>query len=247
MKPFPSSILAILALLFLLSAGAILLFGYPKYGSSPQTQTTTASSTSQRTMPPDVTTTSSNPSYVSTTPSDSAAATSVAPHITHLSTPLLDALSRITKKPFGIVITKENSPVQPERFSGYHTGVDFETTPEEQAKDVSVDAVCDGKLLMKKWATGYGGVAVQSCTIDGKAVTVIYGHLRLASIQPKAGDAMSAGKPFAVLGTGYSTETDGERKHLHLGIHLGSSVNILGYVQTKSALSQWLDAASFLK
>ena len=33
---------------------------------------------------------------------------------------------RITKKPFGIFITTQNSPVQPERFSGYHTGVDVE-------------------------------------------------------------------------------------------------------------------------
>src|SRR3989344_6907506 len=33
---------------------------------------------------------------------------------------------RITKKPFGIFITPQNSPIKPERFSGYHTGVDVE-------------------------------------------------------------------------------------------------------------------------
>jgi hypothetical protein len=32
----------------------------------------------------------------------------------------------ITKKPFGIFINPETSPVQPERFRGYHTGVDVE-------------------------------------------------------------------------------------------------------------------------
>jgi len=48
------------------------------------------------------------------------------------------------------------------------------------------------------------------------------------------------------LGTGFSSETDGERKHLHLAIHKGSSVNILGYVQTKALLFDWLDPAKYL-
>lgn len=40
--------------------------------------------------------------------------------------PIAEFEKRITKKPFGIYITPQNSPVQPERFTGYHTGVDVE-------------------------------------------------------------------------------------------------------------------------
>ena len=160
--------------------------------------------------------------------------------------PLPNALARITKKPFGIYITPKTSPVQPERFQGYHTGVDLETTAAEQNVDVPVVALCNGKLLMAEYASGYGGVAVESCTLDEQAVTVIYGHIRLSSVKPKAGDTLAAGDFLADLGTGYSSETDGERKHLHLGIHIGTGINILGYVQFKGQLSGWLDPSKYL-
>jgi hypothetical protein len=160
--------------------------------------------------------------------------------------PLPDALARITKKPFGILIDRKTSPVQPERFSGYHTGVDLETTPDEQNIDVAVETLCDGKLLTARSASGYGGVAVQSCVLDGKAVTVVYGHINIASVEAKVGDKLKAGDFLANLGKGFSRETDGERKHLHLAIHLGDGVNILGYVQSKKELSAWLDPAKYL-
>lgn len=70
--------------------------------------------------------------------------------------PLDQALLRITKKPFGIFITPSTSPVQPERFHGYHTGVDFETFPDEQNTAVAVHAICSGKLLRRAWASGCG-------------------------------------------------------------------------------------------
>jgi len=164
-----------------------------------------------------------------------------------LQSPIGRALERITKKSFGIKISPESSPVSPERFSGYHTGVDFETFPEEQNIDVPIFAVCGGKLLLKKYATGYGGGAVESCKIEGRDVTIIYGHLKLASIAANIGDGILAGQQIAVLGKGYSSETDGERKHLHLGIHKGISVILLGYVQNKSQLDDWLDASKYLK
>ncbi|HZZ99469.1 MAG TPA: hypothetical protein VFK07_02035, partial [Candidatus Paceibacterota bacterium] len=47
------------------------------------------------------------------------------------------------------------------------------------------------------------------------------------------------------LGKGYSSQTDGERKHLHLGIHKGSAVDITGYVSSDDLLSNWLDANLF--
>jgi hypothetical protein len=64
--------------------------------------------------------------------------------------PLTRAAERVTKKPFGIYITPKTSPVQPEKFQGYHTGTDFEIFPEELNIDVTVRAVCNGKLVLKR-------------------------------------------------------------------------------------------------
>jgi len=162
------------------------------------------------------------------------------------SPPITDWQNRVTKKPFGIYITSQNSPVQPERFSGYHTGVDFETFSDEANVDVPIYAFCDGKILVKEYASGYGGVLVQSCVVENQPVTIIYGHLRLSSINKKVDDSLIKGETIGVLGTGYSTETNGERKHLHFGIHKGTTINILGYVQKKEALNNWLDPMNLL-
>ena len=160
--------------------------------------------------------------------------------------PVADAKNRITKKMFALFISPQNSPVSPEKFTGYHTGTDFEIFSGEENKDVSVYALCGGRLVLKKYATGYGGVVVQECTLDNQEITVIYGHLKLASIVSVEGAVLKRGDMLGILGKGYSTETDGERKHLHLGIHKGVIVNILGYVQKSSELSSWLDPAKFL-
>lgn len=154
-------------------------------------------------------------------------------------------VDRITKKPFGLYVMPDHSPVSPERFAGFHTGTDFETTAAEVDTEVPVLAFCDGKLLEKKYASGYGGVAVQSCVLGGHAGTVVYGHLNLASIAPVANQELKKGDFIGDLGKGYSTETDGERKHLHLGIHKGTSVNIAGYTSSGN-LNQWLDPETFL-
>jgi hypothetical protein len=161
--------------------------------------------------------------------------------------PLDRAKERVTKKPFGIFITPANSPVQPEKFSGYHTGVDFEIFPEELEKEVFVSAVCTGKLLTKRIASGYGGTLVQSCNLDGEPITVVYGHLKLESIKVAVGDDIGVGEALGVLGRAYSTEAGGERKHLHLGMHKGQEINILGYVSAESALLSWLDSMLFIK
>lgn len=160
--------------------------------------------------------------------------------------PIINPKPRITKKAFGTYVTPGDSPVSPEKFTGYHSGVDFETTPDEQSADISIFAICDGKITQKRSAQGYGGVLVQQCTIDNQSVTVIYGHLKLSSISQQVGDSLQAGKSFALLGNAYSTETDGERKHLHLGIKKEFSSSILGYVQEKARLDEWLDAANLL-
>ena len=154
---------------------------------------------------------------------------------------------RVTKKPFGIYVSPKNSPVSPEHFTGYHTGVDFEIFPDEQDKAVSIKAICSGELLLKESASGYGGVIVQGCKLNGQDITVIYGHLKLSSVTTAVGQQLSAGDNIGILGKGYSQETDGERKHLHLGIHQGKTINIKGYVQNSEELAAWIDITEYLK
>lgn len=160
--------------------------------------------------------------------------------------PLDQAMARVTLKTFGLFVSPQHSPVNPERFTGYHTGVDFETFSSEQNTSVNVMAICLGKLLQKSWVKGYGGVAVQACTLEEKPITVVYGHLKLSSISTKVGEELKAGVAWAELGRGASYETDNERKHLHLGLKRGISINLHGYVPKPTDLSQWLDATKYL-
>ena len=159
---------------------------------------------------------------------------------TSLSEPINNSLSRITKKPFGLKVAPQSSPVSPERFSGYHTGTDFETTSEELNVVVEIRALCTGQLLQKRTASGYGGLAVQECTINNQNVRVVYGHIVLNSIEHSVGDIIHQAEAFAHLGN-QGPNTDNERKHLHLGIHRGDSIDIKGYVQTEIELTNWID------
>jgi len=187
-----------------------------------------------------------SPISTPTAPAATSSPVSATNPVPQLHEPISGGLSRVTKKPFGLFVSPGHSPVSPEKFIGFHTGIDFETTPQEQNSDVPIYAACAGKLLLKKYVSGYGGVAVQACKLDNADVTIIYGHLRLSSIIPNVGDTLSPGQQIAVLGLGYSSETDGERKHLHFGIHISTAINILGYVQKQSELSGWLNPAGYL-
>jgi len=158
--------------------------------------------------------------------------------------PIERADERVTKKPFGIFVTPEDSPVQPEKFTGYHTGTDFELLAGEREHDVVVRAACAGPLILKLSVKGYGGVAIQQCTLNGEPVTALYGHLALSSIQAAFKQNLSPGEQIGTLGTGFGTETDGERPHLHFAIHHGAAVELKGYVQTKEELDGWVDAAT---
>ncbi|MBU0613216.1 M23 family metallopeptidase [Patescibacteria group bacterium] len=153
---------------------------------------------------------------------------------------------RITKKPFGIKITPQNSPIQPERFFGYHTGSDYEIFEDELEKDLEVRAICAGKLRQKTTATGYGGVIIHDCELENQIVTVVYGHLKLTSVNIEVGSTVGIGDVIGLLGDNESEETDGERKHLHLSIHRGKEVNIKGYVQNESELDSWIDPISII-
>lgn len=155
--------------------------------------------------------------------------------------PIKDSSLRITKKPFGKYIDSATSPVQPEKFEGYHTGVDFEVFPGEINAEVEVYSVCDGSVLQKMNVTGYGGVVILGCEVDKKYVTILYGHLDLKSLEINVGDVLNKGEAIGYLGDDKSEETSFERKHLHLGVHLGSEINVLGYVGSEKMLSNWID------
>jgi len=161
--------------------------------------------------------------------------------------PIDDAIARATKKPFGVKISPDNSPVSPEKFSGYHTGVDFETFPNEAELDINIYAICAGPIILKRYVSGYGGVIVQQCALDNDNVTVVYGHLRLSSISSELNQILKQGQQIGMLGQGFSAETDGERKHLHLGIHKGQTINLLGYVETSNLLDEWIDPITLIK
>ncbi len=161
--------------------------------------------------------------------------------------PISHAASRVTKKPFGIEIHPHTSPVPNDRFDGFHVGVDFEIFEGEEDIDVPIFVACEGPLLLKTWARGYGGVAVQRCKLDGKGVVVIYGHMRVESVAARVGEVLKPGRKLGVLGTGYGPETDGTRKHLHFGIHeSATTTDIRGYVKTEAEVAEWLDALEYM-
>lgn len=155
--------------------------------------------------------------------------------------PIAEFNQRITKKPFGVYITPKTSPIQPERFQGYHTGVDVEY--QDVPTDVPVFAVCNGDLVLSKWVSGYGGTAVLKCQIDNIDYFILYGHLKTDSITKNT--KVLKGDQIAILGTNKSQETDFERKHLHFSVH-SKSLDLKGYVQNQNDLSVWLDPIYFL-
>ena len=145
---------------------------------------------------------------------------------------------RITKKPFGIFITPENSPVSPERFSGYHTGVDAEF--DDVADDVDVRAIADGTVRQAGLASGFGGVIVVQHEINDQPVLGVYGHLEPTSLLP-ADTPVQAGQQLGRLGEGNTSATDGERKHLHFALKPGTELDLRGYVATEAELAAWLN------
>lgn len=156
--------------------------------------------------------------------------------------PIANFTRGITKKPFGIFVSPGNSPVSPERFTGFHTGVDVEAEPGIE----TVVAIADGRVVLARNASGYGGVVAIRHTIRGEHVLAVYGHLDPTAL-PAVGAAVRAGSSIGALGKAFSAETDFERGHLHFGIYRGEDTNIQGYVPTKEALERWNDPAALLK
>jgi hypothetical protein len=162
--------------------------------------------------------------------------------------PLPKADNRPTPLHFGLHVTPDpaTNPIDPpERFTGYHAATDFEILKGEENKEVPVYAVCAGKLNFSGFSEGYGGLITQFCNLKGQDVTIIYGHLAVASL-PENGIQVETGQLLGVLGAARSTDTDGSRKHLHLGILKGHVSAVAGYVQTEEELDAYLNPEEVL-
>jgi len=162
--------------------------------------------------------------------------------------PIENGSWRPTPLHFGMHVTPdpdENPIDPPERFVGYHVATDFEIFPSEENEAVDVYAVCTGTGAYSAFAGGYGGLITQHCTLDGEQVTMLYGHLAVASL-PAPGTLLHKGDKIAELGAARSHDTDGNRKHLHFGIIKGWSSEIRGYVDTPEETNLFIDPQSVL-
>lgn len=165
--------------------------------------------------------------------------------------PLDKAAQRQTLLKFGMYITPDpnQNPISPpERFTGYHTGLDIEILPEEKEIAVPVKTICEGKILYTGTIEGYGGVIIQECVINGQSVSVLYGHLNTKSFSVSAnGNSIPAQTFIAELGKDRTEETGNTRKHLHLGIHKGNHIEFLGYVNDPDDLKEFIDPLPLLQ
>ena len=162
--------------------------------------------------------------------------------------PLPSTESRLTPLEFGLYVTPDpaQNPIDPpERFTGYHTGLDIEILSDEEHEEVPVSALCDGSIVFSDEAEGYGGVVVQTCTVDDQDVTVLYGHLLLSSLVPIERHIVR-GQRIGMLAPARSRDSGQTRKHLHIGIHKGSHIELLGYVTDASFLQEFIDPSTLL-
>lgn len=216
-------------------------------GSKNAAETNTVTTTNV-TVAVDTNTEPKKPETNTNTASDTNTTAPVAPDApSMIMPPMVDFISRVTKKPFGIHITPSTSPIQPEQFSGYHTGADAEMTAAEADLDLAVKSVAAGTVLFAGRVDGYGGVIVIRHTINDEPLLSLYGHLRISSFTVKAGSGVKQGQQLAVLGTGFTSETDGERKHLHFGLIRGTTITYRGYVERESELDAWVDPVAWLQ
>jgi len=155
--------------------------------------------------------------------------------------------ARISVREFGKLV-KATDVVSPcgAPFSGYHDADDLEVTPAEVNVDVPVYAVADGVVKQVSAVSGYGGLLVLGVTLKDQSYTVYYGHINLGSATLVAGSSVKAGQKLASLGAQCSTQTSGERKHLHFAMHKGATVDVRGYVPTFGELAAWIDPKAYL-
>jgi murein DD-endopeptidase MepM/ murein hydrolase activator NlpD len=163
--------------------------------------------------------------------------------------PLADFSSRQSFKSYSqyidlaFYIGKEN--LFPNRFTGYHAGIDLEILPGEENSPVPVYTVYSGKIIFSGTVSGYGGVVLEE--IDNSDLTALYGHINIIDTQYQVGEMAGSGSVLTYLGDGFTNQTGGERKHLHFAIYKGSGLYFKGYESTLSSLNQhWIDPEKYL-
>lgn len=149
--------------------------------------------------------------------------------------PIAGYVNRRTFKTFGEYIS--------DRFTGYHAADDIEV--DDVSEEVPVYAIANGSIVYASRVSGYGGLLIAEYPIEGITYRALYGHVDLASVQHGVGDAVKKGEQLAVLGDDKSTETDGERKHLHFGLYIGTDTRFAGYVNAESDLGSWINPQNF--
>ena len=130
-------------------------------------------------------------------------------------------------------------------YTGYHTAVDLETTSDEQNIAVPVDAVSDGTIVFAGSASGYGGLVIIGFVYNNQNYTAVYGHIDTRTLKVSVGQKVSQGDLLADLAPACSVYSGNNRKHLHFGIHKGTTINESGYVSTQTELNGWVDPRLF--
>ncbi len=163
--------------------------------------------------------------------------------------PITNYASRLSLRHFGQHLSPRDVGSVPcgEAFTGFHTGDDLEISPDEKDEDVPVYSVSKGTVTSVDSVSGYGGLIIISSELAGQPVTLYYGHVSLGSVIPAKGASVSPGEKLALLGAGCTRETSNERKHLHFGIHKGQTIDLRGYVQNQSDLTDWLNPEETLR
>lgn len=215
----PTRFLAAAILIFMIIGGYILLRN-ARSPVPPSTETSSIMSASPTTMPTDLPSNQNRYYY-----------------------PVTTYTKRITNRWYGKSIVPSDSKAVPcgAPFSGLHVGDDLEVTSAELHKDVPVYSIADGTIRQARTVSGYGGLLVIQYTLNGQPVTAYYGHVNLARTTVQPGDSVTAGQQLTVLGNACSTQTGGERKHLHFALHSNTTIDVKGYVTSLAALSAWVN------
>jgi murein DD-endopeptidase MepM/ murein hydrolase activator NlpD len=163
--------------------------------------------------------------------------------------PISKYTTRQSYKTFGQNIDKQfyagREKLFPNQFLGFHAAVDLEIVPEELNQAVPVYAVASGKIVYASTVTGYGGLILEQ--LPGTGDTALYGHVKLTGLTFNVGDSVAGGSQLTVLGDAFTSQTGGERKHLHFGIYKDTDLYFKGYEPTRSALdARWLNPTDLL-
>lgn len=228
----------IAAIVILVLAGGVYYLVKKKANATTQNPVSTNTQSTDSTPPVKL----SDSAVPNTTPSPSQ---TFAPTLVY---PLDNFAARITANDFGQYYPPGGT-TNPDRkvcsnatyYVGYHTANDLETFPNELNIAVPVKSIADGTVREVSPVSGYGGLIVIEYNLGGSTYTAYFGHINLATATVKAGDHVTAGEHIADLGSQCSNINGNVRKHLHFGLHKGTTIDVRGYVPDQTTLSNWVD------